>query len=314
MFIHRLEPKKDDKPKVSYSIFSYLEASVHDKDSFAKEQSQFSGSKSVREISETVPKPTQNVNLTDNNTGSTVKNFDTSNVQKNAGSFTNEGSFKRMTVAELFLKESEKNKEKGQAVTETIDKFDKMDLYKSIFLSDSEEETNEEDSANKNEKTSTVDDFVEAPKNLQRNTSPPRGIFANIDFDELNSWRRNIDKADSSQEKSNTDKKSNSTVKEKDNIDSMDVDEVYGPKIPETIQKRLQSNDRSEKEIDSKNESNRDVLGKIDTKRDVVEVDSSSSESWVDAKEVIDKKKKKKSKHKKQKSKHKKSKHKKKDK
>lgn len=212
---------------------------------------------------------------------------------------------KRMTVAELFLKESEKDlkeKDKGTEVVETIEKFDKMDLYKAIFLSDSEE-----DVADNKEDGTAYNYFVDKSKNIERNFSPPRGIFANIDFDELNSWKRHSD-----DKKAQTETKSNGNDKEKcnnkdnmeennQNKDSVDEEAVYGPKIPENLQKRLESDVTTD-------------FRPTFRRKDKVDVDqsSSSSDSWVEAKETKIKKQKKK-KSKKHKSKHKKSKHKKKD-
>lgn len=265
---HRSEQKKEDKPKVSYSIFSYLESSVHDKDSFAKEQGNFSGSKSIptapkTQLSDKTNTPIEATSSKDNTIIQATTSKD-NNLQ-------NSGFTKRLTVAEIFLKESERNKNQGAGVTETINKFDKMDLYKSIFLSDSEEE---EDLTKKNE----VSDFIETPKNVERNTSPPRGIFANIDFDELNAWRRT-----DTTKKEETKKPENTIIKDKQEK-SEPAEEMYGPKIPENLQNRLQPKVKDQTSI---------------------EIGSSSSEdSWVDANELKSKKKKKKSK--KHKSKHKK--------
>lgn len=189
---------------------------------------------------------------------------------------TDAGFSRRMTVAEMFLKESEDNKKQGVQVTETINKFDKMDLYKSIFLSDSEDEPLEE------KQTSNKTDFIDVPKNVERNDSPPRGIFANIDFDELNSWKRKDDKPVA--------KDTNAAdVKKPETKDSSLDEEMYGPKIPENIQKRLLSEGSSNNNV-----------------RESIEVGSSSNEdSWVDVNELKSKKTKKK-KSKKHKSKHKK--------
>lgn len=302
--LNRLEPKKDERPKVSYSVFSYMESSVHDKSSFTKEQGKFSGSKSHREHTETDPKPgtTKRPQSTDQNPPSTdqvsetTKHTDQTVPVKKISEQTN--PFKRMTVAELFMKESEDTKKQGKEVTETIDKFDKMDLYKSIFLSDSEDETEDlKVVENIQEKV----DFVEVPKNLVRNTSPPRGIFANIDFDELNSWRRNEDKSNKCTEIPKT--------LEKDN-DAMEV-ETYGPKIPDNLKQRLES-DKNDPYVHTNKDCKRDDFYKINNlNKDVQVINSSSDDSWVDAKQVKTKKSKK---NKKQKSKDKKkSKHKKKD-
>ncbi|CAF4861003.1 unnamed protein product [Pieris macdunnoughi] len=258
----RQQQKKEDKPKVSYSIFSYMETSVHNKESFTKEQSKFSGSKSINTEKKAteIPKTQES----------------TTKVQEQPN--------KRMTVAELFLKESEKSKDTGQEVTETIEKFDKIDLYKAIFLSDSEPE---------DETTST--NFYEAPKNVERNDSPPRGIFANINFDEINSWKRSQKDKDNSKTEASINTKAED---EKSGIDKNDVVELnmYGPKIPDNLQLNTSTNTHFKPKFRSKDE------------RD----ESSSSDSWVDAKEVKSKKHKKKSK--KHKMKHKKSKNKKKDK
>ncbi|XP_028166555.1 G patch domain-containing protein 1 homolog isoform X2 [Ostrinia furnacalis] len=284
----RPESKTEDKPKISYSVFSYLESSVHDKDSFTKEQTKFSGSKSLLNT----PKPLPSQSKTDN-----IK------INNPAPSTSEETINKRITVAELFLKESEKAIEtnKPTAVTETIEKFDKMDLYKSIFLSDSE---NEED-MNEIPVEINAEDFIDRPKNVERNLSPPRGIFANIDFDELNSWRRNT-KTDKP-ENVNKDSSKEETPKEKAEDSSGDV---YGPKIPENLLKRLNG------EVVQNAEDNfRPIFRKKTEKEGEIHVidSSSSADSWVDAKEIKSKKVKHKKKKKKQKVKHKKSKHKKKD-
>ncbi|CAH0717746.1 unnamed protein product, partial [Brenthis ino] len=277
---NRIVPKKEDKPKAS--VFSYAESSVHNKESFTKEQSKFRGSKSlvVEPIKNNSNKEKENTNVTKI---SAVSN--TTNTPSEVNNTCN----KRMTVAELFLKESEKDlkeKDKGTEVVQTIEKFDKMDLYKSIFLSDSEDEIEE---VNKEETTNSKD-YMDKPKNVERNLSPPRGIFANIDFDELNSWkRRSDDKNNETQTKcSENDNKErdgkDKTIEENKN-GSMEVDAVYGPKIPDNIQKRLQS--------ELPTDSRRTFRKKVERE---IEGSSSSSDSWVEAKELKSKKQKKKSK------------------
>lgn len=229
------------------------------------------------------------------------------------------GFNKRLTVAELFLKESVKDlqeKNKG-VVTETIEKFDKMDLYKSIFLSDSENEEEIPKIDDKKDKIIDFDDLLNVPKNVERNTSPPRGIFANIDFDELNSWKRNandkqpeamtadgktpdVTPKDSNVQKQNEEQGHHSKIEIQNDRTVQPDAEVYGPKIPENLQKR------TENPLD-----NFKPVFRSKTKNDdAIEVSSTSSDSWVDAKEVHKKLKKKKKKHK---YKHKKSKHKKKE-
>ncbi|CAH0760292.1 unnamed protein product [Diatraea saccharalis] len=292
----RTETKSEEKPKVSYSIFSYMESSVHDKDSFAKEQQKFSGSKSLN-----LPKPTHNT-LPQNKTSISDERSKVDNpTPSTSGDNTN--FMKRMTVAELFMKESEKDLKSNENVNDTIEKFDKMDLYKAIFLSDSENEDEGTPTSTVNTNLKEPDDFIDKPKNLERNTSPPRGIFANIDFDELNSWRRNILTDKCEKDDSKKDSKSNKEVKDTEaNVEA----DVYGPKIPENLQKRLEGESGQDGDF-------RPIFRrKSDIAKDVVEINTSSSDSWVDIKEVTAKKQKKKKK--KHKSKHKKGKHKKKDK
>ncbi|RVE45109.1 hypothetical protein evm_010218 [Chilo suppressalis] len=298
----RMETKTEDKPKVSYSIFSYMESSVHDKDSFAKEQHKFSGSRSMN-----LPKPIQTTPQQSGNSSQVTQNR--SDNLAPSTSTENEGFSKRMTVADLFMKESEKDMKSKENVNETIEKFDKMDLYKAIFLSDSEDENEEPKTGTTDDKTTEADDFMDKPKNVERNTSPPRGIFANIDFDELNSWRRNIGPNMSINNAKTDDSKQDGRVNDKEKIEAAAKNaeaDVYGPKIPENLQKRLEG------ETDPDKEFKPVFRRKTDNGKDVVEVDSSSSsDSWVDVKEVKAKKHKKKKK--KHKAKHKKGKHKKKD-
>lgn len=203
-----------------------------------------------------------------------------------------------MTVAEMFLKESEKALKKDQNdVVETINKFDKMDLYKSIFLSDSE---NDEEIVEKETENKINFDYLDTPRNIERNTSPPKGIFANIDFDEINSWKRN---AEAKKPEINIVNKDSNTQKAE--VEKSQIEEnIYGPKIPENLLKRLEA------PIDSDN-FKPVFRSKKDIEEDIHEI-SSSSDSWVDAREAKSKKSKKVKKSKKHKSK-KKSKHKKKD-
>ncbi|XP_061380463.1 G patch domain-containing protein 1 homolog [Danaus plexippus] len=274
----RLEESKEDKPKVSYSIFSYMESSVHSRESFTQEQSKFSGSKSLN-MEHKAKKPDKD-----------------EEKQENINKDKEINTSKRLTVAELFIRESEKDLNgRDKEVAQTIEKFDKIDLYKSIFLSDSEDEgTDKNDPADTN-------------RNMERNNSPARGIFANIDFDELNAWRRNADrrtdrdtgsKDTDSKDTGSKDTDSKGGTKEVEDKHEENVSELmYGPKIPENLQKRL--------EVPAK-----DNFKPVYRSKDKRDESSSSSESWVEAGAKQKKEKKKKSK--KHKSKHKK-KHKKRD-
>ncbi|XP_041975543.1 G patch domain-containing protein 1 homolog isoform X2 [Aricia agestis] len=263
----RSEPTKRDKPDVSYSIFSYLESSVHDRESFTREQTKFSGSKSLADAPPPPPAPAA-AGGADTRPGVGGRELGDDGAPN-----------KRMTVAELFLKESERAVEKSEKVQDTIEKFDRLDLYKSIFLSDSEPE----------EAAAGAPDGSEVePRNTERNTSPPRGIFAGIDFDELNSWRR------SAAEPPEPEKVPSDARPTDKKTDAGEDDAVYGPKIPDDLKQRITSGESGPR-------PRRDSGG-----------ESSGEDSWVDATELNNKHKNKK--HKKHKSKHKKTKHKKKDK
>ena len=82
----------------------------------------------------------------------------------------------------------------------------KIDLFKAIFLSSSDDDDSESD--DDKEKVKDVPDTVKEidleseqstvsldsslPKNNQRNLSPPRGVFANLDLDAINIRRKDI--------------------------------------------------------------------------------------------------------------------------
>ncbi|KAL4708642.1 hypothetical protein ACJJTC_008168 [Scirpophaga incertulas] len=280
----RIATKTEEKPKVAYSIFSYLESSVHDKNSFTKEQSTFCGSKSL-----SLPKPI-------NDTVNTNK----PGKQMITASSTEQTSGTRLTAADLFLKETEKNMGSKEYIEDTIQKFDKMDLYKSIFLCDSD---NEEDTPNNTKSSDSADanDFVDKPANIERNMSPPRGIFSNIDFDELNSWRGTF-------EERTTTKPVEEKEKPAAQIESMEV--VYGPKVPDSLKNKVEVTNSVNSEFKPVFRRKNSVNQLSETK---VQMKDSSlgSDVWVELKKVKSKKiKKNKKKHK---NKHKKSKHEKKD-
>lgn len=201
----------------------------------------------------------------------------------------------------MFLKESEAQLKKCETndpavLTETIEKFDKIDLYKSIFLSDSEDD-DIQDGGDKEKRPAptSYNEFADAPKNVERNLSPPRGIFAHIDFDELNSWNKPPDQ------------KASENAKEKESVTEVIEDDsnIYGPKIPESLLRKTErESDNFRPEFRRKEERDKDIQV----------ISSSSSDSWVEVSEGKKDKKLKKKKSKKHKSKHKKSKHKKKDK
>ncbi|GBP08841.1 G patch domain-containing protein 1 [Eumeta japonica] len=279
-FETRPEQKKEEKSKIKYSIFDYLESSVHDKESFTKEQTKFSGSKSLLRDALPEPKVTayeNNITHKDKEKETCIENLDTDKKLNNIITNVN----KRMTVAELFLREAERdqakvleNTEQSTSVTDTIQKFDKMELYNAIFLSDSEEE--EEKNENEKSKEASYSDFVETPKNVERNPSPPRGIFANIDFDELNSWNKTVPDKMKDENKNETKLKNDNVETKNDNTkDAVEEENVYGPKIPEKLKVSIETSNILD--IDFK------PSFRTRTERDIET--HSSSDSWVEAKE-----------------------------
>lgn len=175
----------------------------------------------------------------------------------------NNNKQKRMTVADLFLQEKEKemetvstSKEKNTLafqkelnkpstsesvdVKETIDNFNKIDLYKAIFLSGSESENEDESVPSKVESKEATVDLT--PKNVERNPSPPKGIFANLNFDRMNSWRKTEERLKECEQSKNVVDK-NAAAKQIAGNSSADVEmtDTYGPKLPEKLLKVAQN-------------------------------------------------------------------------
>lgn len=62
-----------------------------------------------------------------------------------------------------------------------------MDLYRAIFLSSSDEEEEDDKNPGSSNQTQRREQPTAKELNILRNNSPPRGIFANLDLDKLNS-------------------------------------------------------------------------------------------------------------------------------
>ncbi|RZF48277.1 hypothetical protein LSTR_LSTR006244 [Laodelphax striatellus] len=116
----------------------------------------------------------------------------------------------------------------------------KEDLYKAIFLSSSEDESNDEEPDPVTPAQSAVGSSAPAPiVNALRNTSPPRGIFANLDLDALNARKRDSDKEKESvpTEKSENNEQKNSVANAREcstnPTSSSELDTfAYGPALP----------------------------------------------------------------------------------
>ncbi|XP_058801098.1 G patch domain-containing protein 1 homolog [Phymastichus coffea] len=132
---------------------------------------------------------------------------------------------RKQEFVEETPKSKKMNKPEESTATANLNPQEKKDLFKSIFLSSSEESESE------NEQSKDIDEEKwkaalignsAAEQNTQRNTSPPRGIFAKLDLDSITK---------------RPDKMENKV--EKQIIEKMEVDEVkaipsdvYGPALP----------------------------------------------------------------------------------
>ncbi|XP_014225765.1 G patch domain-containing protein 1 homolog [Trichogramma pretiosum] len=124
---------------------------------------------------------------------------------------------------------------------------EKMDLFKAIFLDSSdedEEETSKSENLGKNDEKlkNVLLGKSTAEINVQRNDSPPRGIFAEIDLDNLlkKPLMQNTKKADQSVEDRDLNEKislneSKSTEQIEDSSSEDDPMDVYGPALPKEL-------------------------------------------------------------------------------
>jgi hypothetical protein len=149
----------------------------------------------------------------------------------------------------------------------------KIDLYKAIFLSssdDSDSDSEENNSANltsgsmaedttlsetkktegvlesvpqdrreaEDKETSLSDKIViSAERNTQRNMSPPRGVFANLDLDALNTRKENSNRVLENKEESDISEikpptNENQLEYEQNNKLQQNEDSMYGPQLP----------------------------------------------------------------------------------
>lgn len=106
--------------------------------------------------------------------------FDTSDIDTRSSKSVEKIRNFEASYGKVFGKNSEEAVEE-----ECVDKPEKQDLFKAIFLSSSEDETDEEDDDNNDTVKSLLIGKAISVTNVQRNDSPPRGIFAELDLDEL---------------------------------------------------------------------------------------------------------------------------------
>ncbi|XP_076764140.1 G patch domain-containing protein 1 [Xylocopa sonorina] len=204
-----------------------------------------------------------------------------------------------------IVDEQDKSQDRENATTKTTSKSkseEKKDLFKAIFLSSSEESESEpEESVDSETVKSVLIGKVPSEVNVNRNTSPPRGIFAKVDLDSLvTSSRTNVqtnEKANKVEDDVNTGN-SESGVESKqsnDNLDSAEVQllpDMYGPALPS----RLLKTENTTAEM-SNLETSKPVFKSVVVPKP--KVDSKVSAVWVErGKAKKSKKGKKKHKHK----------------
>ncbi|XP_046604837.1 G patch domain-containing protein 1 [Neodiprion virginianus] len=86
-----------------------------------------------------------------------------------------------------FAGSSSSSERMGQVINVVDKDTEKKDLFKAIFVSSSEDSDSEREEEPDDEKfKSVLIGKNPGELNVQRNTSPPRGIFANLDLDSLN--------------------------------------------------------------------------------------------------------------------------------
>ncbi|KAF7995402.1 hypothetical protein HCN44_006509 [Aphidius gifuensis] len=279
---------QDVKTNKRYSVFDSLTFITDDK---FKKATDTSGSYELPNI----PYKSSNKNINNSmnildttdivastsNDNKKINNFEKS-YEKVFGSLTNDNQDNSSKVHETATSSSSVSlKDKNN---------EKKDLFKAIFLSSSDEDSdkNDGDDDDDNDVTSDAIKNVLIGKpanvvNIERNNSPPRGIFAKLDLDNLLKPDKNLIKAND-----NTDS-SNDQLNLQNN-DQIDID-MYGPvlpkKLPEIVYVNIEKQDK---------EKYKNLLTKLNNSIEWVE-------KTKDSKKI--KKDKKKHKHKDKKHKHK---------
>ncbi|KYN39911.1 G patch domain-containing protein 1 like protein [Trachymyrmex septentrionalis] len=236
-----------------------------------------------------------------------ISSATTKDVEQNTGN-----NLKDETIQEI--KEKEKTPEPVSVLKDQSE--EKKDLFKAIFLSSSEDSDSETEDNVDNDAVKSIL-IGKDPKeiNIQRNTSPPRGIFAKLDLDSLVTQPKHVNDESKT---SNISEPSPPIIGESQNdlIDRNDVTndketailpDMYGPVLPQRLLK--QDSSATTTEADNTNQLFKPVFRSVVVSKTME--DSKLGGKWVERDKI--KKSKKKHKHK-EKDKYKSSKHKKKSK
>ncbi|XP_034249533.1 G patch domain-containing protein 1 homolog [Thrips palmi] len=187
---------------------------------------------------------------------------------------------------------------------------EKPDLFKAIFLSSSEDsESDSEDDTGSQANTALAKNISKEDLVAPRNLSPPRGIFANLDLDALNTRPSEKQEEKTTVSERETGEIHHSLIKD----DAQGDDMMYGPRLPTATPKMNVPSSSDTFKSHRKSESALWVERKVKSENTIASSDSDdSSSSGSDKKKLSKKKKHKKEKkkkkdkrHKKHKSKHK---------
>ncbi|XP_012543172.2 G patch domain-containing protein 1 homolog [Monomorium pharaonis] len=189
---------------------------------------------------------------------------------------------------------------------------EKKDLFKAIFLSSSEDSDSEtEDNVDSEAVKSILIGKDPKERNVQRNTSPPRGIFAKLDLDSLVTQPKRVNDESTTSKISEislpiTDGSQNDLTNRNnitDDVETTILPDLYGPALPQRL---LKQDNIATTEIDNTNQLPKPVFRSVVVSKTTEDLKLGGK--WVERDKV--KKSKKKHKHKE----HKSSKHKKKSK
>ncbi|XP_029160727.1 G patch domain-containing protein 1 homolog [Nylanderia fulva] len=230
-----------------------------------------------------------------------------SSTSENAKQDASDNSKKDETIQEV---ENKQEIDTGSVTTVKDQSNEKKDLFKAIFLSSSEDSEDSESEENVDNETVKSILIGKDPKeiNTQRNTSPPRGIFAKLDLDNLVTQPKRVNDESTASKipessLSRTDETRNNLA---DGNDIKNDDEeviaipsdMYGPILPQRL---LKQESTATTETDSANQSLRPVFRSVVVSKTAE--NSILGGKWVERDKVKKvKKEKKKHKHKQHKS------------
>ena len=181
-----------------------------------------------------------------------IRNFEVS-YEKVFGKEVSETSLKtdsgRTTDTETMDQQNKSQKNISSTMTTSTSKSkseEKKDLFKSIFLSSSEESDSESNESLDSEAVKSVlIGKVPNEVNVNRNTSPPRGIFAKVDLDSLvNNTKSNVQLNETTSKEKDVDTVNAEleTEPQQDNSNSNPpetqlLSNMYGPVLPSRLLK-----------------------------------------------------------------------------